>query len=83
MAKKIYIVQGGFLPVGASDVTGWRNHLFCAGRKAYEAAVAECEKETKKNGDYRRRFRVVCAEDCSRKDTYTYVYGFKSSAKTL
>lgn len=80
MAKKIYIVQAGFLPVGASDVTGWRSHSFYAGRRA---AVAEYEKEARKNLHPQRRFRVVCAEDCSRKDTYTYVCGFKSSAKTL
>lgn len=83
MAKKIYIVQAGFLPVGASDVTGLRNRSFFAGRRAYDGAVAEYEKEAWKNLHPQRRFRVVCAEDCSRKDTYTYVCGFKSSAKTL
>lgn len=83
MAKKIYIVQAGFLPVGASDVTGWRSHSFYAGRRAYDGAVAEYEKEARKNLHPQRRFRVVCAEDCSRKDTYAYVCGFKSSAKTL
>ena len=41
MAKKIYIVQAGFLPVGASDVTGWRSHSFYAGRRAYDGAVAQ------------------------------------------
>ena len=83
MAQKIYIVQGGFLPAGASDVTGWRNHLFCRGHGAKDRAVADYEKEVKKNGGYRCRFRVVCAEDCSRKDTYTYICGFESSAKTF
>lgn len=83
MAKKIYIVQGGFLPAGASDVTGWRNHLFCRDRGAKDRAVAECKKEIEKNGDYRCRFRVVSATDCSRKDTYIHVFGFKSNARTL
>lgn len=36
MAKKIYIVQAGFLPVGASDVTGWRSHSFYAGRTIWK-----------------------------------------------
>ena len=83
MVKKVYIVQAGFLPAGASDVTGWRSHSFYAGRGAYDGAVAEYEKEARKNLHPQRRFRVACAEDCSRKDTYTYVCGFKSSAKTL
>lgn len=83
MAQKFYIVQAGFLPAGASDVTGWRSHSFYSGRRAYDDAMAEYEKEVRKNLHPQRRFRVVCAEDCSRKDTYTYVCGFKSSAKTL
>lgn len=83
MEKKIYIVQAGFLPAGASDVTGWRSHSFCAGRGAYDGAMAEYEKEVRKNLHPQRRFRVVCAEDSSRKDTYTYVCGFESSAKTF
>lgn len=83
MAEKAYIVQGGFQPVGAADVTGWRNHLFCRGRGAKARAIAEYEKETEKNGDYCRRFRVVRATDCSRKDVYTYVAGFESSTKTF
>ena len=43
----------------------------------------EYEKEVRKNLHPRRMFRVVCTEHCSRKDTYTYVCGFKSGAKTL
>jgi len=83
MAEKFYIVQGGFQPAGAADVTGWRNHLFCRGRGAKDRAIAECEKETARNGDYYCRFRVVSTTDCSRKDAYTYVAGFESSAKTF
>lgn len=83
MTDKVYIVQGGFQPVGAADVTGWRNHLICRGRGAKTRAIVECKKETAKSGDYCRRFRVVSATDCSRKDAYTYVAGFESSAKTF
>lgn len=83
IAQKFYIVQAGFLPVGASDVTGWRSHSFYSGRRAYDDAMAEYEKEVRKNLHPRRMFRVVCTEHCSRKDTYTYVCGFESSAKTL
>lgn len=73
MAQKFYIVQAGFLPVGASDVTGWRSHSFYSGRRAYDDAMAEYEKEVRKNLHPRRMFRVVCTEHCSRKDGLIFV----------
>ena len=32
MTKKIYILQAGFLPIGETDVTGWRTYSFHTGR---------------------------------------------------
>ncbi len=31
MTKKIYILQAGFLPIGETDVTGWRTYSFHTG----------------------------------------------------
>lgn len=67
MAKKIYIVQAGFLPVGASDVTGWRSHSFYAGRRAYDGAVAEYEKRlgrisTRSGGSVWSVLRIAAAK---------------------
>ena len=33
MTKKIYILQAGFLPIGETDVTGWRTYSFHTGRE--------------------------------------------------
>lgn len=34
MKAKTYILQAGFLPIGQTDVTGWRTYSFHTGRGA-------------------------------------------------
>lgn len=36
MKTKTYILQAGFLPIGQTDVTGWRTYSFHSGRGAYD-----------------------------------------------
>lgn len=83
MTKKIYILQAGFLPIGETDVTGWRTYSFHTGQGAYDNAVAAYRSEMNRSKNPNVKYRIVSAHDATRKDTYVPVFGFKSAARTL
>lgn len=49
MKAKTYILQAGFLPIGQTDVTGWRTYSFHTGQGAYDNAVAAYRSEMNRN----------------------------------
>lgn len=83
MKAKTYILQAGFLPIGQTDVTGWRTYSFHTGQGAYDSAVAAYRSEMNRNKNPNVKYRIVSAHDTTRKDTYVPVFGFKSAACTL
>lgn len=83
MKTKTYILQAGFLPIGQTDVTGWRTYSFHTGRGAYDNAMAAYRSEMNRNKNPNVKYRIVSAYDTTRKDSYVPVFGFKSAARTL
>lgn len=63
MKTKTYILQAGFLPIGQTDVTGWRTYSFHSGRGAYDNAVAAYRSEMNRNKNPNVKYRIVSAYD--------------------
>lgn len=43
MKAKTYILQAGFLPIGQTDVTGWRTYSFHTGQGDEPQQEPECQ----------------------------------------
>lgn len=82
MKAKTYILQAGFLPIGQTDVTGWRTYSFHTGRGAYDNAVAAYRSEMNHNKNPNVKYRIVSAHDTTRKDTYVPVLFHLPGKKT-
>ena len=78
MKAKTYILQAGFLPIGQTDVTGWRTYSFHTGQGAYDNAVAAYRSEMNRNKNPNVKYRIVSAHDTTRKDTYVPVSALRA-----